>query len=102
MADSSRTEQATPKRKEKAREEGQVGRSRDLPGVVALAGVAGVAFLMAPSSIPHWTTFYRNTLYAASTSSFDSNGPLLFWSALEVLRWIVPILLVAMTLSALS
>jgi len=102
MADSSKTEQATPKRREKAREEGQVARSRDLPGVVALAGVAGVTMLMAPSSIPRWTAFYRNTLYAASTGNFDSNGPLFFWSAFEVMRWIVPILLAAMVLSAFS
>jgi flagellar biosynthetic protein FlhB len=102
MADSSKTEQATPKRKEQAREEGQVARSRDLPGVIALAGVAGVIALMAPSSIPRWTNFYRNTLYAASTGTFDSNGPLFFWSAVEVMRWIVPILLAAMALSAFS
>ncbi len=102
MADSSKTEQATPKRREKAREEGQVARSRDLPGVIALAGVAVLTALMAPRSIPHWTTFYRNTLYAASSGNFDSNGPLFFWSAVEVLRWIVPILLAAMALSAFS
>jgi flagellar biosynthetic protein FlhB len=99
MADSSRTEQATPKRKEKAREEGQVGRSRELPGVAALGAVVGVGALMATSSVTHWTTFYRNTLYAASTSSFDSNGPLFFWSAVEVMHCIAPILLAAMTLS---
>jgi flagellar biosynthesis protein FlhB len=102
MADSSKTEQATPKRREKAREEGQVARSRDLPGVMALAGVAGVTALIAPRSIPHWTTFYRNTLYAASAGNFDSNGPLFLWSAVEVLRWIVPILLAGMVLSAFS
>jgi flagellar biosynthetic protein FlhB len=102
MADSSKTEQATPKRKEKAREEGQVARSRELPGVIALGAVAGVIALMAPTSITHWTTFYRNTLYAASAGNFESNGPLFFWTALEVMRWIVPILLAAMVLSAFS
>jgi flagellar biosynthetic protein FlhB len=102
MADSSKTEQATPKRKEKAREEGQVARSRELPGVIALGAVAGVIALMAPTSITHWTTFYRNTLYAASAGNFESNGPLFFWTALEVMRWIVPILLAAMALSAFS
>ena len=60
MADSSKTEQATPKRRTKAREQGQLARSRELPGVFALAGVAGAATLMAPTSVTHWTTFYRN------------------------------------------
>jgi flagellar biosynthetic protein FlhB len=102
MADGSKTEQATPKRQDKAREQGQVARSRELPGVFALAAVAGVMILMAPVAVTHWTTFYRNTLDAAATGNFDSNGPVLFWSSVEVMRWIVPILLAAMAISALS
>jgi flagellar biosynthesis protein FlhB len=102
MADSSKTEQATDQRRRKAREKGQVARSRELPGVIALAGVAGVLSLMASTTITHWTTFYRNALYFGSTGNFDSNGPLFFWSAVEVMRWIVPILLAAMALSAFS
>jgi flagellar biosynthesis protein FlhB len=102
MADSSKTEQATPKRQSKAREKGQVARSRELPGVFALAGVAGATTLMASTSITHWTTFYRNALYAASTGNFESNGPLFFWSSVEVMRWIVPILLAAVLFSAFS
>jgi flagellar biosynthetic protein FlhB len=102
MADSSKTEQATPKRRSKAREKGQVARSRELPGVFALAGVAGATILMASTSVTHWTTFYRNSLYIASTGNFDGNGPLFFWSSVEVMRWIVPILLAAVMLSAFS
>ena len=102
MADSSKTEEATPKRRSKAREKGQVARSRDLPGVFALAGVAGATMMMASTSVTHWTTFYRNTLYVAATGNFESNGPLFFWSSVEVLRWIVPILLAAVMLSAFS
>jgi flagellar biosynthetic protein FlhB len=102
MGDSSKTEQATPKRRSKAREKGQVARSRELPGVFALAGVAGATILMASTSVTHWTTFYRNTLYVAATGNFESNGPLFFWSSVEVLRWIVPILLAAVMLSAFS
>ena len=102
MADSSKTEPATEQRRRKAREKGQVARSRELPGVVALAGVAGVLSIMASTTITHWTTFYRNTLYVASTGDFESNGPLFFWSAVEVMRWIVPILLAAVALSAFS
>jgi flagellar biosynthesis protein FlhB len=102
MADSSKTEEATPKRRSKAREKGQVARSRELPGVFALAGVAGATSLMASTSVTHWTTFYRNALYVASTGNFESNGPLFFWSSVEVMRWIVPILLAALMLSVLS
>ncbi|HEY0785269.1 MAG TPA: EscU/YscU/HrcU family type III secretion system export apparatus switch protein [Acidobacteriaceae bacterium] len=99
MADSSKTEKATPKRREKAREQGQVARSRELPGVLALAGVLGALWLMSFGAITHWTSFYRNVLDAAATGAIESNGPVLFWSAVEVLRWIVPVLATAAALS---
>jgi len=102
MADSSKTEQATPKRRNKAREEGQVARSRELPGVFALAAVAGVIGMMAPTAVTHWSVLYRNTLDTAASSNIETNGPVLFWSAVEVMRWIVPILLAAMALSVFS
>jgi flagellar biosynthetic protein FlhB len=102
MADSSKTEQATPKRRNKAREQGQVARSRELPGVFALAGVAGVIALMAPTAVTHWSVLYRNTLDTAATSNLESNGPVLFWTAVEVMRWIVPILLAGMALSVFA
>ncbi len=102
MADSSKTEQATPKRREKAREKGQVARSRELPGVFALAAMAGVMALMAPSAVTHWTVLYRNTINAAATGDIEANGPVLFWSVVEVMRWIAPILMAGMAVSLLS
>ena len=94
-----KTEQATDRRKEKAREKGQVARSRELPGVFGLAAVAVVAMAMAPSAVTHWGSLYRETLYVAATGSLDMNGPVLFWSSVEVMRWIVPILMTAMVAS---
>lgn len=99
MADSSKTEQATGKRRQKAREQGQVARSRELPSVLAIVGAAAALAMMSKGAITHWTTFYRNMLDNAATGNFDSNGPMLFWSAVEVFRWIVPVLLTAMVLS---
>ncbi len=99
MADSNKTEQATPRRQEKAREQGQIARSRELPGIFALAGAAGALALMAPTAVTRWTTLFRDTLYVASTSNLDINGPVIFWSAVEVMRWIAPILLAALALS---
>ncbi len=99
MADSSKTEQATGKRRQKAREQGQVARSRELPSVLAMVGAAAALAMMSKGAITHWTTFYRNMLDNAATGNFDSNGPMLFWSAVEVFRWIVPVLLTAVVLS---
>jgi flagellar biosynthetic protein FlhB len=102
MADSSKTEQATPRRLEKAREKGQVARSRELPGVFAIAAMAGVLAIMAPSAVTHWTVLYRNTISAAATGEIESNGPVLFWSSVEVMRWIAPILTAGMLVSVLT
>jgi len=99
MADSSKTEEATPRRREKAREKGQVARSRELPGVLAIGAMAGVLSLMAPSAVSHWTVLYRNTINAAIAGNIESNGPVLFWSSVEVMRWIAPILFAGMVVS---
>jgi flagellar biosynthetic protein FlhB len=91
MADSSKTEQATPRHRKEARKRGQVIRSRDLSGALSMAAVAAVVFLMGREAIPHWTHFFRTTLELASSESVEPGGPLLFWTSIEVMRWMIPI-----------
>ena len=99
MADSSKTETATAKRREKARSQGQVARSREFTGVLAIAGVIASLSIMTRGAVAHWTELYRSTLDAAATGTIESNGPVLYWSTLEVFHWIVPVLCSAMALS---
>jgi flagellar biosynthetic protein FlhB len=99
MADSSKTEKATPKRRQTAREKGQIARSRELPSVLAMAGVLGSLWLVSQGAITHWTSFFRNVLDAAATGNIETNGPVLAWSTLEVFRWTVPVLFSALVLS---
>ncbi len=67
MADSNKTEQATPRHRQKARERGQVTRSRELTSALSMFAVAGVSVPHRPSRQPHhWTDFFRNTLELAS------------------------------------
>jgi flagellar biosynthetic protein FlhB len=99
VADSSKTEQATPKRREKAREQGQIARSRELPGVLSIIGTIGAVSLLARNAVTHWTMFYGSLLDTASREDIQSNGPVLFWSSVEVFRWIVPVLLAALAVS---
>jgi len=73
-----------------------------LPGVFALGAIVGVFALMAPSAVTHWTVLYRNTINAAATGDIESNGPVLFWSSVEVMRWITPILMAGMAVSVLT
>jgi flagellar biosynthetic protein FlhB len=99
MADSNKTEEATPKKREDARKKGQLARSKELPSLLATAGAVGALSLMSLGAVTHWTVFYRNMLDTAATSDLESNGPILFWSAVEVLRWVVPILSAALVCS---
>ncbi|HEY1253961.1 MAG TPA: EscU/YscU/HrcU family type III secretion system export apparatus switch protein [Terracidiphilus sp.] len=92
MADSNKTEQATPRQRQKARERGQVTRSRELSSALSMSAIAGVLFLIGRGAIPHWTHYFRNMLELASSESIEPGGPVLYWTTLEVLRWIVPIL----------
>jgi len=98
MADN-KTEKATPQRRKKAREQGQIARSRELSGTLALFGVAGATLLLGGNMAQHWRGFFSSALEVAAQDNFSSNGPLFFWSSVEVLRWITPILLAALVLS---
>ncbi len=99
MADESKTERATPRHRQRARAQGQVTRSRELTSALSMAAVAGVIYLMAQNIGPHWTDFFRNTLDSAGTDQIEANGPLLFWTAVEAIRWVAPILLAALAVS---
>lgn len=67
MADQNKTEKATPRRRQKAREQGQVVRSRDL---VAGLGTMTAVLLMAwqlPVFASDWRTLLRHELDSAAT-----------------------------------
>ena len=99
MADANKTEQATPKQRKKAREQGSVARSRELPAVLAAVGVVWALTLLGHDAAARWTSFYRELLDVASQEDLEPNGPMLFWCTVEVLRWVVPVLGAAMLLS---
>jgi flagellar biosynthesis protein FlhB len=92
MADSSKTERATPRQRQRARERGQVTRSRELSNALSMSAVAALLFVMGRDAIPHWTHYFRNMLDLASSESIEPGGPVLFWTAIEALRWVLPIL----------
>jgi len=99
MADSNKTEQATPRRRLKAREQGRVTRSRELTSALSLFAVAGVLSLTAKNGAAQWTDFFRKTLESASTDNIEPNGPLLYWTSIEAIRWIAPVLASALVVS---
>ena len=81
-----RTEQATPRRRQKAREQGQVARSRELMSSLALASTIWLLSVEIIHFAPAWRGLLRHTLDLAATSDLTNPAPLLFWSASTVLR----------------
>ncbi|KWF09504.1 flagellar biosynthesis protein FlhB [Burkholderia pseudomultivorans] len=76
MADESdldRTEAATPRRREKAREEGQVARSRELASFALLAAGFYGAWLLAGPSGAHLQTMLRGAFSFDRATAFDTH-----------------------------
>jgi flagellar biosynthesis protein FlhB len=80
LADSNKTEKATPRREKKAREQGQIARSRDLiSGVAFTAAVMSVGW--SAGRLPSlWHSFFARVLAQACAGNIAS-APLLSWSA---------------------
>ncbi|HTZ95462.1 MAG TPA: EscU/YscU/HrcU family type III secretion system export apparatus switch protein [Terriglobales bacterium] len=80
MAHDDKTEQATPRRKQKAREKGQIARSRELMSSLA----AGATVLSLSAGIGtfagEWRGLLRHSLDAAATSDLGNAAPLLMWT----------------------
>lgn len=102
MADGNKSEQATPRQRQKARERGQVTRSRELSGALSMCAVAGAMYLMCRNAAPEWARFFRVTLDLANEDSIQPGGALLFGITMETLRWIVPILSAGLVVSLIS
>lgn len=102
MADSSKSEQATPRQRQKARERGQVTRSRDLSGALSMTAVAGTMYMMCQGAAPRWANFFRSMLDLANEDSIMPGGALLYRTTTETMHWILPILGAGMLVSLIA
>jgi flagellar biosynthetic protein FlhB len=99
MADSSKSERATPQRRKKAREQGQVARTRELSNALAWGGALALVAWQVPNVPQQWRGLLQNALDLSIQEPIRPGGPVLFWMAASVLRWIVPVVLTAWVLS---
>ena len=100
MADEQRTERATPKRREKAREQGQLVRSRELPSALTLLGVAALLRFGQAGWISSWRDLFRHLLASSSLAEMNSVTPLLNATGTSAVRWAAPPLALAWCVSA--
>ena len=86
MPESNKTEQATPRKRQKARERGQVARSRDLMNSLAMITSVLVLASLAPAFAGQWRGLLHRTLDAAIAPGFANSMPLLSWTGFTVFR----------------
>jgi len=102
MADQSRTEKATPQRRKKAREQGQVARSRELSNALAWSGALALVAWQVPDAARQWRGLLQSSLDLSTHEPLTPGGPILFWTAIGVMRWILPVLATAWVFSLSS
>ncbi len=100
MAKSSKTEKPTPRRRQKAREKGQVARTRELPSVLACSAALAIFTWQASQAVQEWRGFLRSTLDISSRQALAPETTLFLWSGWQVLRWTAPAMLGAWVVSA--
>jgi flagellar biosynthesis protein FlhB len=76
MADQNKTEQASPRKRQKARESGQVARSRDLISSLALVTCVVALAAQVPGFPALWRGLLHQTLSAATAGDLDNQAAL--------------------------
>jgi len=93
LADESRTERATPRRRQKARERGQVVRSRELPAAIALLAVTMMLWWFHRGWLEQCREILVRLLSSAVHADFASETPPLVWAGRLTIQWAAPALL---------
>jgi len=97
-----RTEKATGRRREQARERGQVLRSRDLAAALTLLGVIFLLAWQPETWIGRWQQYFQDLLTSSTTTDWAGNIPVLSTTTLTVGQWLVPIFTVAFSIAILA
>jgi flagellar biosynthesis protein FlhB len=97
-----RSEKATARRREKAREQGQVPRSRDAVMALTLLTVTMVLSWQPQIWIGRWRDFLGRLLATAYAGEVGPGTSVLTWTALTVAQWIAPGLFLAMFVAVFS
>jgi len=86
MPEANKTEKPTPRRRQKAREQGQVARSRDLVASLGTLTVIMILAAQAPGFVCQWRGFLRESIERSSHGDLRLDSPLLILAGQAVLR----------------
>jgi flagellar biosynthesis protein FlhB len=102
LAAENKSEKATARRKQRARTEGQVARSRDLVSALTLLTVTAAIAVESRTWIGSWRDFMGRLLDATSQSELGLGTSVFSWTAIAVAQWIAPILALGLAISVFS
>ncbi|HEX3351513.1 MAG TPA: EscU/YscU/HrcU family type III secretion system export apparatus switch protein [Terriglobales bacterium] len=97
-----KTEKPTPRRRQKAREQGQVARSRDLSSTLAVSGAVGLIAWQGYSGIEAWRGLLRHAVDLSGGETLSPAAPLFMWTGWTVARCVVPVMAAAWMLSVFA
>lgn len=90
-----KTEEATPYKRKKARDKGQIARSKELPGALALITIVVVLHAFGVSFLTQWRSLFTQGLSLAETGRDNNIFYVLERTARITGYWTVPCLLLA-------
>jgi flagellar biosynthetic protein FlhB len=97
-----KTEKPTPRRRQKAREKGQVARSRDISGTLAMCGAFGLIAWQGSVGVQAWRNLLRQIYQYPGADVLSPTSPLFLWTGWTVLRCTAPLMVTAWVLSVLG
>jgi flagellar biosynthesis protein FlhB len=86
VADGNKTEKPTPRRRQKAREQGQIPRSRELMSDLATITAVLVIASQAPLFLHRWRALFERTLDTSAGRDSGNGIPLFAWSGYAALQ----------------
>ncbi|PYX84879.1 MAG: hypothetical protein DMG68_19370, partial [Acidobacteria bacterium] len=84
VPDDTKTEQPTPRKRQRAREKGQVARSRELAAGLATAATVAIVAWQVSSFGSQWRAVLRDALSAAQTGEFNWESTVLAWKSVSI------------------
>lgn len=84
MPDDTKTEQPTPRRRQRAREKGQVARSRELASGIATAATVAVIAWQVSSFGSQWRGMFRDLLSAGQSGELSWQSTTVGWKSLSI------------------
>jgi flagellar biosynthesis protein FlhB len=102
LPEDNKSERATVRRRQKAREKGQVTRSRDLVSALTMLAVTVMIAFASRVWIGTWRDFMVRLLDTGSQTDIGLGTAVFSWTAIAVAQWVGPILLLGFVISIFS